>query len=216
MKVIIIDYGLSNLLSVKRAVEYCGFEAEISSDRDAIKSAECLILPGVGAFSKGMEQLRSLGLDGLIREHVAAGKRFLGICLGMQMMFSSSEEGGIHAGLGIIPGTVEKIPDIAADGTHLRVPHVSWQKVSFERCPDHYLFNGIESGSEFYFVHSYEGKPLDNGMLLASCVYGGRDVTAIVSNKEGNAIGCQFHPEKSGHAGLALLNNFLTSAIHEN
>lgn len=214
MSVIIIDYGLSNLLSVKRAVEYCGFEAEISDVPEVIKSAKCLILPGVGAFSKGMEQLRSLGLDDLIRAHVDEGKPFLGICLGMQMMFSSSEEGGIHAGLDLIPGTVEKIPDTAADGEHLRVPHVSWQKVSFERCPGHYLFSGIESGSEFYFVHSYEGKPLDTGMLLASCVYGGRDVTAIVSNEKGNAIGCQFHPEKSGHAGLALLNNFLTSAMH--
>ena len=210
MKVIIIDYGLSNLLSVKRAVEYCGFDAEISYDPDVIGNAECLILPGVGAFSKGMEQLKSLGLDTLIREHVDAGKPFLGICLGMQMMFSSSEEGGIHAGLDIIPGTVEKIPDTTADGEPLRVPHVSWQKVSFDRYPDHPLFSGIESGSEFYFVHSYEGKPSDTKMLLASCVYGGRDVTAIVSNAKGNAIGCQFHPEKSGHAGLALLKNFLT------
>lgn len=210
MKVIIIDYGLSNLLSVKRAVEYCGFEAEITSDPEVIRSAECLILPGVGAFSKGMEQLRNLGADDLIREHVDAGKPFLGICLGMQMMFSSSEEGGLHEGLGIIPGTVERIPDLTADGKPQRVPHVSWEKVLFDKCPDHPLFAGIESGSEFYFVHSYEGKPSDPDMLLAPCVYGGREVSAIVSNAQGNAIGCQFHPEKSGHAGLELLKNFLT------
>ena len=212
MKVIIIDYGLSNLLSVKRAVEYCGYEAEISYDPEVIKNAECLILPGVGAFSKGMEQLRDLGLDNIIREHVEAGKSFLGICLGMQMMFSSSEEGGLHEGLDLISGTVQKIPDVSLDGTPLRVPHVSWQKVSFERCPDHPLFTGLEDMSEFYFVHSYEGKPEDPLSLLATCVYGGREITSIVSNTKGNAIGCQFHPEKSGHAGLALLNNFLKNA----
>ena len=210
MKVIIIDYGLSNLLSVKRAVEYCGYEAEITSDPETIKGAECLILPGVGAFSKGMEQLKSLGIDDIIRGHVDAGKPFLGICLGMQMMFSSSEEGGLHDGLGIIPGTVERIPDLTVGGEPQRVPHVSWEHVYFEKYPQHPLFSGIESGSEFYFVHSYEGKPKDPEMLLAPCIYGGREVSAIVTNAGGNAIGCQFHPEKSGHVGLGLLKNFLS------
>ena len=210
MKTIIIDYGLSNLLSVKRAVESCGFEAEITADSDTVRKAECLILPGVGAFAKGMEQLGKLGLIPLINSHVENGKPFLGICLGMQMMFSSSEEGGLHDGLGIIQGTVERIPDVTTDGIRLRVPHVSWEQISFDPERKEMLFSGIEERSEFYFVHSYEGKPKDTQSLLATCEYGGRKIAAIVVNEKGNAVGCQFHPEKSGHMGLQLLKNFLT------
>ena len=210
MKTVIIDYGLSNLLSVKRAVESCGFGAEITDEPQTVRDADCLILPGVGAFAKGMEQLRALGLIPLIKRHVENGNPFLGICLGMQMMFSSSEEGGLHEGLGIIQGTVERIPDVTVDGSRLRVPHVSWEKISYDPECNGRLFSGIDEGSEFYFVHSYEGKPKDPGMLLATCEYGGRPVTAVVSNHKGNAVGCQFHPEKSGHAGLLLLKNFLT------
>ncbi len=210
MKTIIIDYGLSNLLSVRRAVESCGFGAEISSDPDTVRKADCLILPGVGAFAKGMEQLGKLGLIPLIKSHVENGNPFLGICLGMQMMFSSSEEGGLHDGLGIIEGSVERIPDVTADGTQQRVPHVSWEQISFDSERKHMLFSGIDEGSEFYFVHSYEGKPKNLKSLLATCEYGGRKISAIVANEKGNAVGCQFHPEKSGHMGLQLLKNFLT------
>ena len=210
MLVSIIDYGLSNLLSVQRAVEYCGEEAQIVSDPNAIAPSGALILPGVGAFGDGMRQLRKLGFEEPILDWVDSGKPFLGICLGMQMMFSGSDEGPGVSGLGIIEGRVVRIPDLTADGKPQRVPHVSWEEV--RPCTQNPVLSGMSEGSSFYFVHSYEGKPADTGRIAAVCVYGGRTVTAAVTNPGGNAVGCQFHPEKSGPAGLAVLKRFLSGS----
>lgn len=212
MLVTIIDYGLSNLLSVQRAVEYCGGEARIASDPDAFAGSDALILPGVGAFGDGMNHLSDLGLTGPIRDWVASGKPFLGICLGMQMMFSSSEEGPGVPGLGIIEGEVVRIPSLTAGGVPQRVPHVSWEDVSPLGDARRRYFDGVPDGSAFYFVHSYQGMPADPARTAAVCTYGGRTVTAAVMNETGNALGCQFHPEKSSHAGLRVLWNFLNTA----
>ena len=210
MLVTIIDYGLSNLLSVQRAVEYCGEKAQIVSDPKALDSSDILILPGVGAFGDGMSQLNKLGFVEPIHNWVDDGRPFLGICLGMQMMFSGSEEGPGVPGLGIIDGEVVKIPSLTIDGQAQRVPHVSWEKVSAYGRES--IFTDMPEGSSFYFVHSYEGKTTDPEQVAAVCTYGGRTVTAAVMNKMKNAIGCQFHPEKSGPSGLRILKEFLGSS----
>ena len=212
MLVTIIDYGLSNLLSVQRAVEYCGETARIASDPGAFEGSDALILPGVGAFADGMNHLNALGLTGPIRDWVAAGKPFLGICLGMQMMFSSSEEGPGVPGLGIIGGEVVRIPALTAGGMPQRVPHVCWEEVQPADTVRKTFFDGVPDNSAFYFVHSYQGMPADPARTAAVCTYGGRMVTAAVMNEAGNALGCQFHPEKSSHAGLRVLHNFLKTA----
>ena len=212
MTVTIIDYGLSNLLSVQRAFEHCGAKVKFASSPDGVLSAEALVLPGVGAFADGMAGLQRLELCKPIKEKVSGGTPFLGICLGMQMMFDSSTENGTTEGLGLIAGSVELMPSTDTDGNPLRIPHVSWEPLILnnESCnPALNLIKEPACMGEFYFVHSYEAKPRDIDSALASCVYGGRKVCAVAANAKGNAIGCQFHPEKSVEAGLSLIKNFL-------
>lgn len=213
MKVTIIDYGLSNLLSVQHAFAHFGAETLVTNKPEDILAAEALVLPGVGAFKDGMDGLEKLGLVEPIRQKAAAGTPLLGICLGMQMLFDESEEFGLHKGLGLIPGRVVKIPDTAADGQPQRVPHISWDplypgggRTDFAGT----ALAGVRPGEECYFIHSYEAKPADPADCLAYTTYGGREICAAAAH--GSVLGCQFHPEKSGEVGLKIIEKFIESA----
>ena len=211
MKVTIIDYGLSNLLSVQHAFAHFGAETLVTDKAADILAAEALVLPGVGAFQDGMNGLEKLGLVEPIRQKAAAGTPLLGICLGMQMLFDESEEFGLHAGLGLIPGRVVKIPDTDADGQPQRVPHISWNGLWPAGGRTDFAGTALASvtpGQECYFVHSYEAKPTNEADRLADTRYGGRAVCAAAAH--GSVLGCQFHPEKSGPVGLGILQGFLT------
>lgn len=211
MKVTIINYGLSNLLSVEHAFRHLGADVEITGDPAVVLSAECLVLPGVGAFEDGMNGLARLGLIDPILQKAAAGTPLLGICLGMQMLFDESDEFGVHKGLGLIPGRVERIPDTDTEGHPHKVPHISWngllpvQDAGFAGS----ALENIQPGEECYFIHSYEGKPSAD-CRLADTIYGGRRICAAA--RKGNVLGCQFHPEKSGPVGLRILEQFLHDA----
>lgn len=192
----IIDYGMGNLHSVSKAVERLGHEAVVTSDAATIMAADGAILPGVGAFGDAMANLRATGLDAVTRDYAASGKPLLGICLGMQLLFGESEEHGRHEGLGLLPGRVVRF-----EGSY-KIPHMGWNELSFlQESP---LFEGLEPGHA-YFVHSYHALPERREDLLAVTDYH-RQVTAIVGR--GSLFGMQFHPEKSGELGMALLEKF--------
>ncbi|SDX87908.1 imidazole glycerol phosphate synthase subunit HisH [Paenibacillus sp. CF384] len=193
----IIDYGMGNLHSVSKAVERLGYEAVITADAQEIMEADGAILPGVGAFGDAMQNLQNTGLEEVTRFYAASGKPLLGICLGMQLLFSESEEYGQHQGLGLLPGSVIRFRG------DFKVPHMGWNKLTFKQGSP--LFKGLEEG-HVYFVHSFHAKPQRSDDLLAITDYNG-PVTAIVGR--GNVYGMQFHPEKSGELGMSLLRNFL-------
>ncbi|TDF97019.1 imidazole glycerol phosphate synthase subunit HisH [Paenibacillus piri] len=193
----IIDYGMGNLHSVSKAVERLGYEAVVTSDERKIMAAGGAILPGVGAFGDAMEQLRASGLDGTVARYAQTGKPLLGICLGMQLLFTRSEEHGTHEGLNLLPGDVVRF-----QGSY-KVPHMGWNRLEYRQQSP--LFAGIEEG-HVYFVHSYHARPEQPSDLLAVTDYY-QQVTAIVGR--GNVYGMQFHPEKSGSTGMRLLGNFL-------
>lgn len=200
MTIAIVDYGMGNLHSVSKAVERLGYECLVTGKAEQILAADSVILPGVGAFGDAMEHLRENELD-LVVKKVAAGQQpMLGICLGMQLLFSSSEEYGSHVGLDILPGSVMRFAP--RDG--YKVPHMGWNKLSFQQ-PQNPLFDGLEEG-HVYFVHSFHVEVGQQSDLLAVTDYG-HPVTAIVG--QGNVFGMQFHPEKSGELGMKLLGNFL-------
>jgi imidazole glycerol-phosphate synthase subunit HisH len=196
-RIAILDYGMGNLRSVEKALEHVGALATITDDPAAVRNADGVILPGVGAFPKAMERVRELSLDDLIAERLAAGVPILGICLGLQLLFESSSELGGATGLGLLPGAVA---ELEADG--LKVPHIGWSPVRWET--ESKLTEGIESETPFYFVHSFAPRPADTH-LLGSAVYGARFACAV---ERDNVYGVQFHPEKSSGAGLRLLSNF--------
>ena len=192
----IIDYNVGNLFSVKNALDYIGLPSVITRDADEIGRADAVILPGVGAFPDAMRELADTGLIGTLREQAAA-KPLLGICLGMQMFFETGYEFEPCDGLGLLGGRVDKIPAGA-----LKIPHMGWNSLKFQKsCP---LLAGIPEGTYVYFVHSYMAFA-EEGDIAAYTEYGGK-VTALV--QRGNVYGAQFHPEKSGEAGLAMLRNF--------
>ena len=195
--IVIIDYGLGNLTSVFRGIERCGGVPVISSDIEVLRSAEAVILPGVGAFRDGMEQLGEMK-DALL--DAARSVPVLGICLGMQMMLEWSEEHGMHKGLCLIPGTVRRFPRQPG----FKVPHMGWNDMVLDR--PHPVLAGLATGDHAYFVHSYRFQVADPAHLLAHVEYGG-PVTAIVGRD--TILGTQFHPEKSQAAGLRLIGNFL-------
>lgn len=199
MAIAIVDYGMGNLHSVSKAVERLGYKPLVTGDREEILAADGIILPGVGAFGDAMEQLRETSLDSVMKEAAATGKPLLGICLGMQLLFSGSEEHGKNEGLNILPGSVVRFP-----GGNYKVPHMGWNSLQFKN-PEHPLFAGLEEG-HVYFVHSYHVLPEVQADLLAITDYG-QPVTAIVGR--GSVYGMQFHPEKSGELGMNLLLNFL-------
>lgn len=193
----VLDYGMGNLRSVEKALEHVGAAAAISSDAERVRAADGLILPGVGAFPKAMERVRELGLDELVAERRAAGVPILGICLGLQLLFASTTELGGAAGLGELSGPVAEL-----DAPGLKVPHIGWSPVRWEK-PSR-LSEGIESETPFYFVHSFAPRP-DADDVLGTAVYGERFACAA---ERGDVFGVQFHPEKSSAAGLRLLANF--------
>ncbi|WP_407355278.1 imidazole glycerol phosphate synthase subunit HisH [Methanolobus sp. WCC5] len=197
-KIVIIDYGLGNLRSVRKGLEHAGASVLISSDPEEIRNAEGVILPGVGAFRDAMKNVEALRAT--IDDYVASGKPMLGICLGQQMMMSTSEEGGITEGLGLVKGKVLRFPH-----SELKVPHMGWNSIRITQ--QHPLFEGMDDGAFLYFVHSYYVDTAEKNTLL-SCEYGTGFAAAIV-NDAGNVIGTQFHPEKSGDVGLKILKNFV-------
>ena len=210
MKVTVIDYGLSNLLSVQHAFRHFGAEVEVVSTPEAVLAAEALVLPGVGAFRDGMAGLERLGLAEPIRQKAAAGTPLLGICLGMQMLFDESEEFGLYKGLGLIPGRVVRIADTAADGKPQKVPHISWNGLFPAGGRTDFAGTAlapVQPGEECYFIHSYEARPAAESDRLADTRYGGRAVCAAACH--GSVTGCQFHPEKSGPVGLRIIGEFL-------
>ena len=193
----IIDYGVGNLRSVEKAFTSQGIPAVISSNEEVLRSARKLVLPGVGAFAACMSGLKERGFDRLVLDAAKAGKPILGVCVGLQMLFEESVEFGIHRGLGLIAGRVERFP------ATLRVPQVGWNQVSIAR--DHALFNELEEATFFYFVHSYYVAPRDRSCVLGESDYGVRYASVCGVDQ---IVGVQFHPEKSQAAGLRLLRNF--------
>lgn len=211
LRVTVIDYGIGNIFSVRRALERCGAHVTLSDDPARIEAAPRLVLPGVGAFADGMRGLRERGLIEPIRRFAATGKPLLGICLGMQMLASVSEEFGEHVGLGLIPGRVVAVPNQTTDGQSQKIPHVGWNGlvVPHGAIWDDTLLRDTPEGTAVYLVHSYAVMPDDESQVLAECSYGGHSIVAAV--RSSNVTGCQFHPEKSGPAGLRMLSAFLRS-----
>jgi glutamine amidotransferase len=195
-KVVIVDYGVGNLHSIARGMELAGAQPEITPELERIEAADGVILPGVGAFKSAMEKLSPRA--GVIKRSVSAGKPLLGICLGMQLSMSWSEEGGGEMGLGVIPGKVLKLPPTC------KVPQMGWNSLTIER--EHPFLEGVKSDSYVYFVHSYFTEPEDERTVLATTEYGVRFPAVIA---QGLVIGTQFHPEKSGKVGLRMLRNFV-------
>ncbi len=208
--VTILDYGIGNILSVARGFEAIGANVKVTSNLEGIQNAERLILPGVGAFAKGIEQLKKNQFDKAIVDVANHGVPLLGICLGMQFLMDSSEEFGETDGLGLIPGKVIAIPSQNNDGESLIVPHIGWSalETSEDKSWTNTLLENTPSKSYVYFVHSFYSKPNDNDHLLAHCIYGGNNLSAVISKD--NVMGCQFHPEKSGTIGLNILKTFLS------
>ncbi len=198
-RVAVIDYGMGNLRSVEKALEHVGAAPEVTNDHDRIRAAGALVLPGVGAFPKAMERIRELRLDEVIAERLDAGVRVLGICLGMQLLFESSTELGGAEGLGLVPGRVDKLP--AGD---LKLPQIGWNEVEWRR--ESALRDGLPERCAMYHVHTYAPVPRNEDHVLASATYGAEFVTAVDAAP---VYGVQFHPEKSGPHGLALLAGFV-------
>ena len=201
----ILDYKAGNLTSVARALMHLGQEAVVTHDPALIRKAERLIFPGVGAAGQAMADLRELGLDLLLREAFAAGKPILGICLGTQIVFNHSEENDATC-LGLLPGTVIQFPNpLLENGVRLKVPHMGWNRVEFGG--EHPVFAGLDPEAEFYFVHSYYPKVAvgSEAIIAGTSHYGFRFTSAVASR---NLVAVQFHPEKSGPAGLRILENF--------
>lgn len=208
-EIVILDYGIGNIRSIKNAIIKIGGQAIVSRDFDVIKNAAGLIIPGVGAFQHGMNNLKKYNLVEQICNYANTGKPVLGICLGMQLMLSSSDENGFCAGLNLIPGAVKKIY-LTQDNIH-RLPHIRWSRVLplDGRSWDEDRLGKNNLNQYFYFVHSYMAQPNDIKHILAITKYGNVEITAVI-NKD-NVMGCQFHPEKSGEQGLNILKNFLNS-----
>ena len=197
----IIDYGVGNLFSLTSSFAKIGAEVVVTSDAAVIAASDRLILPGVGAFEDAAAKLRASGLDKVLRREVEKGKPLMGICLGMQMLFEKSYEYGEHEGLGLIKGSV--VPMKGSIPDDLKIPHIGWNALHFVGEKDD-LFRYVEEGDFVYFVHSYYGVN-DDGAVVATTEYG-KELCAAV--RKGNVMGCQFHPEKSGKVGLAILKAF--------
>ena len=196
MGTVIIDYGVGNIGSLTSALDEINMQYALSSDIDVIKNAQAVILPGVGAFEAAMSQLRKRDLVGILREKAKDGTPFIGICLGMQLLFETSEENGFHQGLGLIKGCVKQIP------ATVKIPHMGWNRLDF-KLTDEILKNNSD-GDYVYYVHSYYAVAKEENIVAGSCY--GVKIPGIV--RHGNIIGMQFHPEKSSDAGLNLLRAF--------
>ena len=197
----ILDYGAGNLRSVINAVARLGYQPKLAVTPEEGLAAGVLILPGVGAAAHTVSSLKRLVLDGAIKQYIAGGRPFLGICIGLQVLFGSTEEDGGHDCLGIISGTVKRIP---AD---LKIPHMGWNQVKQKR--EHPVFDGVPNGANFYFVHSYYVDPDDKTLVAGETEYGVTMCSVLI---RGNLVAIQFHPEKSGETGLRIYDNFIKMA----
>jgi imidazole glycerol-phosphate synthase subunit HisH len=204
VSIAVVDYGMGNRRSVEKALERIGARASVSDDPARLRAAAGLVVPGVGSFPRGMENLRERGLDELLRERVASGVPVLGVCLGLQLAFESSTEHGGATGLGIIEGEVRRL-----EAGSLKLPHIGWNEVRFER-PSSPLAGDLPARCAFYHVHSFAPVPARDGDVLGVADYGGPFVSAV---ERGSFYGVQFHPEKSSAAGLRLLANFARICI---
>lgn len=200
----IIDYGMGNLRSVQKGFEKVGFEAVVTADPRVVLEAEKIVLPGVGAFRDCMRNLEAAGFVEPILSVIAQGRPFLGICVGMQLLFTDSTEFGLYNGLGVIPGHVLRFPEGMQDqGEELKVPQMGWNQLSFKRRPP--TFEGIADNANVYFVHSYYVKPDDDGVIATTTDYGIQFCSSVWKD---NIVATQFHPEKSQDVGLRILRNF--------
>ena len=198
----IMDYGAGNLRSVVNAISRLGYQAKITSDPGEVFSAQAVILPGVGAAADTVASLKRLGLARTIAQLIAEERPFLGVCIGLQILFNTTEEGGQHDCLGIIPGRVRRLP------AGLKIPHMGWNQVKQKIA--HPVFDGIPDEANFYFVHSYYVEPEDKTLVAGETEYGIRLCSVIA---RGNRVATQFHPEKSGQIGLKLYDNFIKLAL---
>ncbi len=196
----IIDYGMGNLRSVSKALEYLGASYKLCSNGTDLARATKVILPGVGAFGDAMKELRSRGFIGPIGELVARKTKLMGVCLGLQLLFEKSEESPRAKGLGVFKGTVQKF-----HSRGVKIPHMGWNDLNVLK--KHPVLEGVLGGEYFYFVHSFYGKPAAKNLTLASCKYGREDFSAVIGNE--HVFATQFHPEKSQDAGLRILKNFI-------
>lgn len=201
----IVDYGMGNLRSVEKGFERFGFKARVTDNHKELESADKLVLPGVGAFQDAMDGLKQRGLTDIIVNCIKSGKPFLGICLGLQLLFSRSYEDGEHTGLGIIPGEVVRFK-FSGNGTNgkLKIPHMGWNNINLRK-PDNPLLKNVPDNAFMYFVHSYYVRPEDNRVVATETEYGVRFASMIWDK---NIFASQFHPEKSQQYGLAILKNF--------
>jgi glutamine amidotransferase len=207
-KVVVIDYGSGNLLSVQRAVEFLNREVECSANPKKIRNADRVILPGVGAFGNAMDALRALKLVDVIRDVAISKTPLLGICLGMQLLFDESDEFGISEGLQLVPGKVIALPKVSVNGDSIKSPHIGWSKIVQPK-------KGLRSAiltedlneKAMFFVHSFMAVPKDASVVIATTDFGGHHIPAVISSE--NIYGSQFHPEKSGKLGLQIISNFL-------
>jgi len=204
--VVIVDYEMGNLRSVQKALERIGARAAISQDPEEVRGASRLVLPGVGAFGDAMAALRRRGLEGAIRDFIGSGRPFLGICLGLQLLFDEGFEDGRHEGLAVLGGQCVALPTglSGAGGRSLKVPHMGWNSLQIERRSP--LLAGLPEEFQVYFVHSYVVEPADRGVVSTLTEYG---VTFVSSIWHDNIMAVQFHPEKSQAVGLAMLENFM-------
>ncbi|MEP7201031.1 MAG: imidazole glycerol phosphate synthase subunit HisH [Ilumatobacteraceae bacterium] len=198
----VLDYGIGNLRSAQKALQRCGADARLTVDHGLIADAQAVVLPGVGAFGACMAALRDADLEDAVEHAVDSGRPFLGICVGMQMLFDSSEEDDSAIGLGVIPGTITWL------GTDLPRPQMQWNLLTLE-APDDPMFTGMSADAWVYFVHSLHAVPEDPAAITATCTYGGVVNAAF---RQDNVFATQFHPEKSGEWGIAMLGNFVRIA----
>jgi imidazole glycerol-phosphate synthase subunit HisH len=209
-KIIILDYGLGNLFSVQHVCRHLGYETIITQDKNEIVNADAVILPGVGAFGDAISNIRKLDIEFPLKEYISSGKPFLGVCLGMQLLFSESEEFGAYKGLDIIKGSIKRFPVLNKEGKRIIVPQIAWNRihslhgaVSWSNTP----LSPIEEGAYMYFVHSYYAVPQEQTVTLTRTEYEGIDYCS--SLKQNNVFATQFHPEKSAEKGIEIYKNWL-------
>jgi glutamine amidotransferase len=207
-EIVVVDYGLGNLYSVQRALSHVGASSRITSDAFELEGAAGIVLPGVGAFGDAIERLNATGLASALRDYAASGRPVLGVCLGMQLLFSASHEFGLHPGLDLISGSVERLSTQGENGRVVKVPHVGWNTVRAVRIEgwEGTPLEGLPSEVPQYFVHSYRAVPLDPATVLGVTEYGGENFCSSIA--AANVFGCQFHPELSGPGGLRIYQNF--------
>ncbi len=202
-KVAVVDYGAGNLRSVAKALERSGLSPRLAQEAADVRAADSVVLPGVGAFADAVRSLQKSALGDAVRESIEAGRPYLGLCLGLQLLFDESDEHGVNPGLGWLPGRVERFPKSEPSGARLRVPHIGWNEVRFSGA--HPMLEHLPASDHFYFVHSYRAVPADDAQVVGRTCYGGEFAAAVASD---GVFAVQFHPEKSQHAGKRLLDAY--------